>query len=147
MLLFLNSIAGSEIVVILLFVLIFFGAKSIPGMSRTLGRGIRQIKDARADIENEIRKTTGDMRSEMNINRTIQETKDQFEKPLKDFSKDIDESTEDLRKRVEIKTKQAANLPNSISHNKIEKEIENKPTPKPSQKDEPSEESSNSEKS
>lgn len=142
MLLFLNSIAGSEIVVILLFVLIFFGAKSIPGMSRTLGRGIRQIKDARQDIENEIRKTSGDMRKEMNINRTIQETKDQFEKPLKDFSKDIDESTEDLRKRVEIKMKKPAVPPNAISHNKIEKEIEHKP----SHKDESSEENSNSDK-
>jgi sec-independent protein translocase protein TatA len=142
MLLFLNSIAGSEIVVILLFVLIFFGAKSIPGMSRSLGRGIRQIKDARQDIENEIRKTSGDMRKEMNINRTIQETKDQFEKPLKDFSKGIDESTEDLRKRVEIKTKQPAAPPNAISNNKIEKEIEHKP----SQKDDSSEENSNSEK-
>lgn len=142
MLLFLNSIASSEIVVILLFVLIFFGAKSIPGMSRSLGRGIRQIKDARADIEDEIRKTTGDMRSEMNINRTIQETKQQFEKPLKDFSKDIDESTEDLRKRVEIKTKQSATPPSSISQNKIEKEIENKPSPK----DESSQEKSNSDK-
>lgn len=141
MLLFLNSIAGSEIVVILLFVLIFFGAKSIPGMSRTLGRGIRQIKDARADIENEIRKTSGDMRKDLNINRTIQETKDQFEKPLKDFSKDIDESTEDLRKRVEIKTKQAANLPNSISHNKIEKELEEKPKSKEEKLNKPKEKS------
>jgi sec-independent protein translocase protein TatA len=142
MFLFLNSIAGSEIVVILLFVLIFFGAKSIPGMSRSLGRGIRQIKDARQDIENEIRKTGGDMRKEMNINRTIQETKDQFEKPLKEFSKDIDESTEDLRKRVEIKTKKPAVPANAISQNKIEKEIE----PKPSHKDESSEVKPNSEK-
>lgn len=146
MVLFLNSIAGSEIVVILLFVLIFFGAKSIPGMSRTLGRGIRQIKDARADIENEIKKTSGDMRKDMNINRTIQETKDQFEKPLKDFSKDIDKSTEDLRKRVEIKTKKAAIQPSSISHNKVEKEIEKKPKPQESKStEESSEEKPNTE--
>ncbi len=145
MLLFLNSIAGSEIVVILLFVLIFFGAKSIPGMSRTLGRGIRQIKDARADIENEIRKTSGDMRKDMNINRTIQETKDQFEKPLKDFSKDIDESTEDLRKRVEIKTKQASIPPSTISHNKVEKELDQKPKPQVEKSKEKSEENQNTE--
>lgn len=142
MILSLNSIAGSEIVVILLFVLIFFGAKSIPGMSRTLGRGIRQIKDARADIENEIRKTSGDMRKDMNINRTIQETKDQFEKPLRDFSKDIDESTEDLRKRVEIKTKQAAHPPSSISQNKVEKEIESKPKHSPKPEEDKSQEKS-----
>lgn len=143
MLLFLNSIAGSEIVVILLFVLIFFGAKSIPGMSRTLGRGIRQIKDARADIENEIRKTGGDMRKDMNINRTIQETKDQFEKPLQDFSKDLDASTEDLRKRVEIKTKKSAISPSSVSHNKVERELEQNSTPKKEEAKEKPEENQN----
>ena len=36
MLLILNDIAASEIVLILVFVLIFFGSKSIPGLAKTL---------------------------------------------------------------------------------------------------------------
>src|SRR5690554_8225912 len=88
MLLFINSIAGSEIVIILLFVLIFFGAKSIPGMARGLGKGIRQIKDASQDVQDEIRKTTTDMKRDVNINRALHEAKNTIESPIKEFTKD-----------------------------------------------------------
>lgn len=46
-----------EIAVILLFVLLFFGSESIPNIARTLGRGMRQIKDATSEIQSEIRKS------------------------------------------------------------------------------------------
>lgn len=101
--LFLNSIAGSEVFVILLFVLIFFGAKSIPGMSRSLGRGIRQIKDASADVQNEIRKTTSDMKNEMNLKRSIDEVSNTVKNPLKEISKNIRESTDAVDERYAIK--------------------------------------------
>lgn len=101
--LFLNSIAGSEVFVILLFVLVFFGAKSIPGMSRSLGRGIRQIKDASADVQNEIRKTTSDMKSEMNLKRSIDEVSRTVKNPMKEISRNIRESTEVVDERYAIK--------------------------------------------
>lgn len=43
-----------EILVILLIVLILFGAKKIPELARGLGRGIREFKDATREIKNEI---------------------------------------------------------------------------------------------
>jgi sec-independent protein translocase protein TatA len=52
-LLFFNM-GGSEIVLILLLVLIFFGAKKIPELARGLGRGIREFKDATKEIKDEI---------------------------------------------------------------------------------------------
>jgi sec-independent protein translocase protein TatA len=52
--LFLNSISGGEILVILLIVLMVFGADSIPSLARNLGRGVRQIKDATQDIQRDI---------------------------------------------------------------------------------------------
>lgn len=97
MLLFLNSIAGSEIVVILLFVLIFFGAKSIPGLSRNLGRGIRQIKDASQDIQDEIRKTSTDMKRDANINRTLRQAEEDIKKPFSHLT----ESAEDMKRSME----------------------------------------------
>ena len=42
--LFLNDIAGTEILLILVFVLIFFGANSIPSIAKTMGKAIYQIK-------------------------------------------------------------------------------------------------------
>lgn len=65
--LFLNSISGGEIVIVLLIVLLFFGAGSIPKMARTFGRTIRQIKDASQDIQRDIqdsaRETTKEIKS------------------------------------------------------------------------------------
>lgn len=101
MVLFLNSIAGSEIIVILLFILIFFGAKSIPGMSRSLGRGIRQIKDASQEIQDEIRKTTGDMKKDMDINRTLQEATENFKKPFQAVAEDLNKETNEVQRTLE----------------------------------------------
>ncbi len=43
-----------EIMVIALFIVIFFGAKKIPEIARSLGRGIREFKDATKEIKKEI---------------------------------------------------------------------------------------------
>lgn len=107
-LLFLNSIAGSEVFIILLFILVFFGAKSIPGFSRSLGRGIRQIKDASEEVKSEIRKTTGDMRADMNLKRNIEEVSSQFQKPLKDIEKGITSSTEVTKESFTVNSKAVA---------------------------------------
>ena len=48
------GMSGGEIVIILLIVLVFFGSKSMPKIARTLGRGMRQIKDATQDIQRDI---------------------------------------------------------------------------------------------
>ncbi|HLV42972.1 MAG TPA: twin-arginine translocase TatA/TatE family subunit [Brumimicrobium sp.] len=104
MLLFINSIAGSEIIVILLFVLIFFGAKSIPGMARGLGKGMRQIKDASQDIQDEIRKTTTDMKRDVNINRALHDAKNSIESPIKEFTKDLKQSATEVSKSIEGET-------------------------------------------
>ncbi len=50
-------ISGAEIIIVLLFVVIFFGAKKIPQIARGLGRAIREVRDASNDIKHEIRKS------------------------------------------------------------------------------------------
>lgn len=45
---------GWEWVIIILVVLIFFGAKKIPELARGLGRGIREFKDATKEIKKDI---------------------------------------------------------------------------------------------
>ncbi|MEO1051255.1 MAG: twin-arginine translocase TatA/TatE family subunit [Bacteroidota bacterium] len=45
---------GWEWIIIILVVLIFFGAKKIPELARGLGRGIREFKDATKGIKDEI---------------------------------------------------------------------------------------------
>ncbi|GAB3830723.1 Sec-independent protein translocase subunit TatA/TatB [Hymenobacter jeollabukensis] len=53
-LLFLEGIGGGELAVIVLFILVFFGANKIPELARGLGKGIREFKDASREIRSEI---------------------------------------------------------------------------------------------
>ena len=45
---------GWEWIIIILVVLIFFGAKKIPELARGLGKGIREFKDATKEIKKDI---------------------------------------------------------------------------------------------
>lgn len=63
-LLFLN-LGGGEIFVILLVVLLFFGAKGIPQVAKGLGRGMREFRDAMNGIEREIRQETNKVKDEV----------------------------------------------------------------------------------
>ncbi|MGY2131230.1 Sec-independent protein translocase subunit TatA/TatB [Hymenobacter sp. HD11105] len=53
-LLFLGDLGGGEIMLILVVILIFFGANKIPELARGLGKGIREFKDASSEIRSEI---------------------------------------------------------------------------------------------
>ena len=46
LILFLGDIGGSELMLIMVVILIFFGANKIPELARGLGKGIREFKDA-----------------------------------------------------------------------------------------------------
>jgi sec-independent protein translocase protein TatA len=52
--LFLPNIGGWEFMLILLVVLLLFGAKKIPDLARGLGKGIREFKDATKEVKREI---------------------------------------------------------------------------------------------
>lgn len=59
------GISGGEIFIVLLFVLIFFGADKIPGIARTMGRTIRQIKDATSDIQRDFQDSANSVKDQM----------------------------------------------------------------------------------
>lgn len=58
---FLSGLGGWEILLILLVLLIFFGAKKIPELARGLGKGIREFKDATKEIKDEIEEGVKDV--------------------------------------------------------------------------------------
>ena len=51
----LGSIGMPELLIILLVVLLLFGAKKLPELARGLGKGIREFKDATKNVENEMK--------------------------------------------------------------------------------------------
>jgi sec-independent protein translocase protein TatA len=49
------GLGGSELLVIAIFILVFFGGKKIPELMRGLGSGIREFNNAKNNIEQEVR--------------------------------------------------------------------------------------------
>lgn len=76
-------IGGPEIFIIIIVVVMFFGADKIPDIARGLGKGMRQIKDATNDIKKEIndsaKKQGIDTDLASNIKNEINEVKDNID--------------------------------------------------------------------
>ena len=56
------DISGGEFLVIMLFVLIFFGAKGVPDIARGAGRFLRQVRDASSEVQREINRGANEVR-------------------------------------------------------------------------------------
>lgn len=82
MLLFLSDVGGSEVLVILLVILIFFGPKSIPGIAKTFGKTIYQIKQASDDLKSELSKSGMDIKKDLNLDGIFEDTTRNFEQNI-----------------------------------------------------------------
>jgi sec-independent protein translocase protein TatA len=51
-----GNIGGGEVLLIILFILVFFGAKKIPELAQGLGKGIREFRKAARDIQDDVEK-------------------------------------------------------------------------------------------
>jgi sec-independent protein translocase protein TatA len=56
--LFLN-LGGGEIFIVVLVIILLFGSDQLPQLVKSVGRGIREINDAKNQIQNEIQKGAG----------------------------------------------------------------------------------------
>ncbi len=56
---------GSEVLLILGIVLLLFGAKKLPGLSRSLGKSLGEFKKGKEDLEREIRDIKSSAREPM----------------------------------------------------------------------------------
>lgn len=52
------GLGGPEIILILVVVLLMFGGKKLPELMRGLGRGMKEFKDAKDGVAEEIEKPT-----------------------------------------------------------------------------------------
>jgi sec-independent protein translocase protein TatA len=58
MLLFLDF-SGGEFLLIAIVFLMFFGSKSIPGIAKSLGKAMREFKDAANSVQRDIQESSG----------------------------------------------------------------------------------------
>ena len=77
---------GSEILLILLAVLVLFGADKLPEFARSLGKGIREVKKATDEIKDEISKETSHIKDEISANSDVLKINE-----LDELKKDMEE--------------------------------------------------------
>ncbi len=63
-----GSIGMPELIIILLVILLLFGAKKLPELARGLGKGIREFKDATKHVEDEFKELEKDEKEEKKEN-------------------------------------------------------------------------------
>ena len=62
-------ISGAEVIIILLFIVMFFGSKKIPEIAKGLGRAIREVRDASNEIKREIHKSASSIEDQSDITK------------------------------------------------------------------------------
>ena len=62
-------IGGPEIIVVLLFIVMFFGSKKIPELAKGLGKAMREVKDASNNIKKEIRNSATNIKDDLDIKK------------------------------------------------------------------------------
>jgi sec-independent protein translocase protein TatA len=93
--LFLN-LGGSEIFLIVVVFLMFFGAKNIPSVARSLGKGIRDFKEAANGIQRDIQDSTKDLRND------LEEATGNFRKQMDAHVQDVNEVVTSVKRDADI---------------------------------------------
>ena len=62
-------IGGPEVIVIVLFIVMFFGSKKIPELAKGVGKAMREVKDASNEIKKEIRESTTQVKDDLDITK------------------------------------------------------------------------------
>lgn len=88
--LFLSDVSGSEIFLIMMVVLMFFGSKSIPGIAKSLGKALYEFRNATSEIQNEIKKSGVDIKKDLNLQNLIDDKANEIVQPLDQVFTEID---------------------------------------------------------
>jgi len=74
---------ASEIIFIFFIYLMLFGAKGVPSLARTMGKAIRQFREASSDIQREIMSSANDVKKQMNetLDQALTDQPDPMKKP------------------------------------------------------------------
>jgi TatA/E family protein of Tat protein translocase len=121
--LFLNDIGGSEIVLIMMVVLMFFGSKSIPGIAKTLGKTLYEFRNATSELQNEIKKSGFDMKKDLNLDSMIKDTAEPILQPMDQVFSDIENTVHygATTQNTEVKAEESTN---ENSENQTEQIVE-----------------------
>ncbi|TRX65791.1 twin-arginine translocase TatA/TatE family subunit [Carboxylicivirga sp. M1479] len=81
-------ISGGEVIIVVLVVLLLFGAKSIPDVARMLGKGMNEFRRASDEIKQEFRNNTSD------ITDVVKETRAELNSEIEAVSDAVNEDVD-----------------------------------------------------
>lgn len=98
--LFLN-LGGGEVFLVILVMLMFFGSDKLPEIAKGLGKGLRELNDAKNTVQEEIKKHTGGLADEINkhtadIQDELNKAGEGMRKQLEDAGNAVKESTKSI---------------------------------------------------
>lgn len=82
-------ISGAEIFVILVIVVMVFGADKLPEIARGLGKGMRQVKDATNDIKREIKNSAEKNDIDLDVASSIKKEINKVTDNIEDYSQPV----------------------------------------------------------
>ncbi len=88
-----------EIVTVLIITVMLFGADKLPEMARTLGKTVRQMRDASDDIKREIMKPIDEIKTEVNNHSNNTSPFSEVQKEIAEAREEIEEFTRGPVKR------------------------------------------------
>ncbi len=88
-------ISGPEIIVVILIVVMLFGADKIPELARGLGKGMRQLRDATNEVKKEIHKTAVKNEIDTEIIKDIK-------KEIHQVKENVDAYTESIKRGTKL---------------------------------------------
>jgi sec-independent protein translocase protein TatA len=86
-------IGAPEILIVLLLVVMLFGADKIPEIARGLGKGMRQMKNATNDIKREIQDSADKHDLDLDVTKDIQ-------KEIENVKENIDDLTGPIKRQL-----------------------------------------------
>jgi len=95
------NMGGGEIFLIVIVMLMLFGSDKLPGIAKGLGKGLRELNDAKEQIQNEIQKNTGGLTDEIKKHASeIQSEINKANNSIQQQSKAITTAMEDEGKKI-----------------------------------------------
>lgn len=82
-------ISGAEIFIILVIVVMLFGADKIPELARGLGKGMQQLKNATNEVKKEITETAKNQGIDTSFTRDVKKEVNKIKDKVKDNVEDI----------------------------------------------------------
>lgn len=89
---------GSEILLILVVVLMLFGSDKVPELARTIGKGMRQLRDATNEVKREINQSAYQKDLDDSISKINQDMKKEVDK----IKENIEEYTGSVKRTTKF---------------------------------------------